>query len=269
MTVNNLADFQQLWSDNLLSAQVDADLLDELNKINSGQQQQRFSVYRNNVMHSLCVALGDLYITVKRLLGEMAFNHLAVNFIQRFPPQHPKITFLGEQFADFIDTFLAQQAVLAQRGSDSLVYLSDVARLEWLMHLSYYAEDEPLLDLLSLQRVDAEQMGRLCLQVNAAVHLMESRWPVVDIWQENLKDEPNTLCIDGIAATKVLIYRQDYSVKVMALDVDCFSLLSLISSGHCLDDAMQQLEQVESEEQSAMLAFLLGLPLFSHYQLAQ
>ena len=83
---------------------------------------KRFNVYRNNVIVSLCEALGESFPAVKALLGEEYFRALAQAFVTAHPPVSPVLIWYGAGFADFLDVFPPLKAY---------PYLGDVARLEW------------------------------------------------------------------------------------------------------------------------------------------
>lgn len=84
---------------------------------------RRFVVYRNNVIHSLSVALSRRFPVIERLVGAECFAGLARLFIESHPPESPVLLQWGGAFPGF----LADCPPLA-----GLPYLADVARLELL-----------------------------------------------------------------------------------------------------------------------------------------
>lgn len=111
---------------------------------------KRFNVYRNNVIVSLCEALGESFPAVKALLGEEYFRALAQAFVTAHPPVSPVLIWYGAGFADFLDAFPPLKAY---------PYLGDVARLEWSWLQAYHAADAAPLDPAILGSVDPQRPG--------------------------------------------------------------------------------------------------------------
>jgi hypothetical protein len=86
--------------------------------------EERLDIYRNNVFASLTEVLRDTFPAVCRLLDERFFAYAGHDFIRRRPPRRAVLAEYGAQFATFLAGFAP---------ASGLVYLPDVARLEWLM----------------------------------------------------------------------------------------------------------------------------------------
>jgi hypothetical protein len=227
------------------------------------EAMERFAIYRNNVILSLITAMAETYPVVKRLLGDEFFNAMAKEFVRKSPPQKPSLLFYGEDFIDFIQHFPA---------CGEMPYLADLAKLEWSNVRAFHAADEELLDNNILGTVAPESLAEVSFTMQPSVRLMSSDWPVDTIWEENLKDEVATLNLDDFAVNKLLIYRHQFQVKVVNLQIDCYHFLYAFTEGKDISNAwdyavtQQQLEGRETlneNELSAMLGYLLSLGLFS------
>ncbi len=260
-----LEQFQQQFKNNLLAPETDQAFLAQINEISDQQAAQRLSIYRNNVMNSLTEVLADIYPTVKRLVGDDFFQQLARACVRTHPPQTAVVAHYGEMFPEFIADILQQQAI------DNLDYLPDVAQLEWLQQCSYYAADENQLDVQALTQVQADDLDNLVFQALPAVYLMRSHWPVVAIWQENLKAEPQPIDLTQTQHDHVLICRREFAVEVISLAPECYDFLEQLFDSATLSQAMMKIaERYNCTDQalSEMLAWLLGLPIFSTYSVA-
>jgi len=282
MTALSLENYQALFTEHLLSENISfrdsEQLLQHLvpmfsdAKVKGEEQSQeaiaRFSIYRNNVILSLSEAIGDTFPVVKRLIGIDCFNAAAVSFVRKNPPSQPSLLFYGEGFIDYIKTWPA---------CSELSYLTDVARLEWNYIRAFHAADEALLDNNRLAEIAPEDLTEAGFVVHPSVHLMQSQWPVDSIWEENLKDEVDTIDLQNLAGCHLLIYRHQLQVQVVNLAVECFNFLFALCRGDSIADAWsytQQQQQIANEEEldeselSAMLGYLLGLSIFSDLKLA-
>ena len=105
------------------------------------------NVYRNNVMHSLSVALADIYPVVRALVGGEFFAGLARTYVRTEPPVSPVLAEYGRSFPEFLESFEpARQAP----------YLPDVARIERAWLDAWHAQDAHSLDAEALASVPPE-----------------------------------------------------------------------------------------------------------------
>ncbi|MFT5451453.1 MAG: hypothetical protein ACI9N9_000937 [Enterobacterales bacterium] len=280
MTEPTLSEYQNQFADDLLSEQL---IFDESPKVlnhivsmfnNSEvdgsanlEAMERFTIYRNNVILSLITAIADTYPVVKRLVGDEFFNGIAKEFVRKTPPQKPSLLFYGQGFIDFIRDFPACSA---------MPYLADVAKLEWCNVRSFHAADEELLDNNLLATIAPESLAEVSFTLQPSVRLMRSDWPVDTIWEENLKDDVATLNLEEFAPSNLLIYRHQLQVQVVNLQIDCYHFLYAFSAGKDIANAweytitQQQLEsreELDENELSGMLGYLLSLGLFSSAEL--
>jgi Putative DNA-binding domain len=117
-------------------------------------------------------ALRITYPTVATLLGGDAFDELSLRFFSVSPHVHADWGAWGEGFAACLDK---------QPELEHLPYLPDVARLDWLCHVSERAQDTAV-DVASLAWVGAHSPDalRLCLAHDLGV--LTSSHPVLAIW---------------------------------------------------------------------------------------
>lgn len=144
---------------------------------------ERFSIYQNNVFYSLTTALGDLYPTIKKLVGEEFFNGTANVYIRHSPPSQAAMVYFGAQFPQFLSEF---------EHTKEMLYLADVARLELARHQAYHAVDTPVLDKPFFSTLNPEQFERSGVNFHPSLTLIESTFPVFTIWQSNQDDKTDS-----------------------------------------------------------------------------
>ncbi|HET7341829.1 MAG TPA: DNA-binding domain-containing protein, partial [Methylomirabilota bacterium] len=96
----------------------------------------RVAVYRHHVLTSLTAALATTFPVVARLVDPRFFAWAADAYVRAQPPRGPCLAEYGDTFPDFLAAFPACR---------DLVYLPDVARLEWAMNAARQAPDVPPL----------------------------------------------------------------------------------------------------------------------------
>lgn len=131
------------------------------------------SAYANNTLFNRADALAEAYPIVRQLVGDEFFGGMARAHARTTPSRSGDLNRYGDGFADFIRDFPPAQ---------DIPFLADAARLDWLCHLAYYAEDSPPFDLARLARVPAEQHGSLHFQLAPSASLLRSPWPVASLW---------------------------------------------------------------------------------------
>ena len=274
MTAPTLDQYQKLFTDKVLIEELSfagsEDLLDHFTPMfdgdsvdNTQEALERLAIYRNNVILSLSTAIADTFPVVKRLIGVECFNAAAIAFVRGHPPEQPSLLFYGNGFIDYIKTYPA---------CVDLLYLSDIAQLEWNYIRAFHGEDDDLMDNQVLQQIAPESLGDVIFDIHPSVQLMQSDWPVDTIWEENLKQDVEIIDLQNHTGCKLLIYRDQLQVQVVNLNPDCFNFLSSLADGKSITNAWsdtldnrqrENLTDIDESELSGMLGYLISLPLFT------
>ena len=193
---------------------------------------QYLQVYRNNVAVSLTGALQAVYPVVARLVGADFFAHAADQFIRRHPPASGNLHDFGAELAEFLADF---------GPAAELVYLPDVARLEWAWHEAFHAADHAPFDLARLATVAAERYEALRFALHPSARLIASPYPIERIWQANQPERCGDERIDLAAGpARLLVIRRALEVKIETLGVGEFALLSAVAQRAPLEAACAQ-----------------------------
>ena len=187
---------------------------------------QRFAVYRNNVQHSLTRALAGRFPVVEQLVGTAFFTAMARVHIAQEPPQSPVLLGWGAAFGDFLDGF----APVAH-----LVYLGDVARLEYARGVAYHAADAAPV---AADALAVAELAALRLTLHPSVQLFTSPHPALQIWQTHQPGAGRHALTDG--PDHALIGRApDFSIIVAPVDIGTFAVLRALAAGETLASAAQ------------------------------
>lgn len=188
-------------------------------------------VYRNNYRGNLHDALAGAYPVTKQLVGDGFFRMMALRFIEGQPSHSANLHHYGAELADFVASF---------EPARELVYLPDVATLEWACHTAYFAADETAFDLARLAQFPPEQHPFLILRVHPAVHIFRSRYPVNAIWQAHQPGADSDFHIDlGSGNCSMMVFRKDGAVQVAELPEAETDWLQRIQAGVALGNATE------------------------------
>lgn len=201
-----------------------------------GTTERRLGVYRNNTVNSLTNVLKAAYPVLERIVGERFFRGLALAFIEAHPPQQPTLFRYGGDLATFLESFPPAQQV---------PYLADVARLEWARIESYFAADRGPLDPHALAAIDPEELGDVRFTMHPSIRLVESSYPVFEVWSVNQGDQKTIPKIDFERGEHGFVLRRDNIVSQRILNASDYKWLWAIARGVPLGPATAQALELE------------------------
>lgn len=189
---------------------------------------QRLAIYRANVAASAAKALTAAYPVLRQVVGDEFFNGLARAYLRAWPSTCGNLYDFGGEYAAFLAAFPHAQ---------SLPYLPDLARLEWLVHRAYGAADARPWDPASLMTVAPELQGQIRFEWAAGTAVMNSAYPVARIWTIHQPGYAGEFAVDGSAAECALVARAGLRVTVTALDAGDAAFFAAALGGGTLDEA--------------------------------
>jgi hypothetical protein len=191
-------------------------------------------VYRNNYRGNLHDALAGAYPVIEQLVGRDFFRHITRQFITKHTSRSGNLHHYGAEMADFVATFEPAQG---------LVYLPDVAALEWACHCAYFADDGIAPDIgqtfiAKLAQIPPGQYPDLILYAHPSCHLVRSSYPVASIWHAHQPGALSDFHIDlDSGFSNALVSRNDDVVMVNELSPADADWLHGILSGTPLGEA--------------------------------
>jgi hypothetical protein len=190
----------------------------------------RLAVYAGGYVARTREALEETYEAVRRVLGASEFSTLASAYAEAHPSRDYNLTWFGRH----LPAFLA-----GTRWAARLPFLPDLARLEWRVSESFHAFDGPPADLAPLISRPVEAWADWRLLFQPSVGLVESEWPVFDIWQARTAPQ-GRIDIDLVnRAQRILVCRRNTAVRCEPLEPVEFRLLALLLEGGTLGAACE------------------------------
>jgi hypothetical protein len=190
----------------------------------------RLRIYRNHAILTLTESLKATFPVVCRLVNERFFSYAAHEYIGEVFPSRPCLAEYGESFPDFLSTFPACR---------DLVYLADVARLEWAINLALHAEEATPSDRSAVTCRD------LVVMLHPSLRLVSSRWPIDMIWHANQPDgDPDTVIDLESGGARLRIYRRGDRVVISGIEEATYAFFDAIAHGAPLTDAIEAGQRV-------------------------
>ena len=193
----------------------------------AGLDPARLNIYRNTFVTGVTKALRLSFPAVERLVGAEFFEGAAAVFIAQQPPRAAYLDLYGEDFPAFLGCFAP---------AASLVYLADVARLEWAVNRAIHAADAAPLALERLGSLAPEDQLRVCFMPHPALSLLRCPYPVDAIWRGVLASDDAALAAVDLAAGPVhlLVERGPDGVQVHRLDARAWRFAQALCEGRPL-----------------------------------
>ena len=196
--------------------------------VQPGGARDGMAVYRNNWLRAAIEALGDIYPTIRQLLGEEAFQGAAHAFVQAQPPASPILSGYGAGFAEW----LGDQPWIAD-----LPYLPDVAVIDRLCLDASLAADAPALDPALLAGLAPADWATLTLRPHPAMRVDWFTTPAPSIWlahrdSDDIEEFAPDWCAEGL-----LITRPGLTVQARRIDRAEHRLLFGLRLGETVGEA--------------------------------
>ncbi|MGI8570400.1 MAG: HvfC/BufC N-terminal domain-containing protein [Methylocella sp.] len=196
---------------------------------NSDTPQQRFAIYRNNVMVGLVSALEARFPATRKIAGEDFFKGAAKLFAATQPPGSPLMMFYGDEFPAFLADFEPAREV---------PYLADVARLEAARTRACHAADAKTLTPAALSGGLPDALAGMGFILHPSVEIVASDYPIVTIWAMN-SGEIDLAPITDWRGEDALVSRPGFDVAVRRLPPGAKTFLQGLGTGTALGSAAQ------------------------------
>jgi hypothetical protein len=163
----------------------------------------RLAIYADMYRARLLDVLREDFPRTVAVLGEDAFDALGSRYLARHPSTHPSLRQVGGHLAEFLDGEAARPH-----------WLADLARLEWARVEVFDAPDAEPLRLDDLRTLAPAQWPALQLRTIPACAVVDSAWPVHEIWAAGAGDP---LDVVRPAACCIRVWREGFSVSHAAM----------------------------------------------------
>ena len=139
----------------------------------------RLGIYRTNARAHWLAALSSAYPVLKALTGDAYFADVARAYAEAHPSRSGDLNQFGAQFADFIEQW---------EKDARYVYFGDIARIEWAVHLAWYASDPHRLSVQQWQQIDNAALLSNPLRIHPAAAAIHSEHAAAGIWRAHQPD---------------------------------------------------------------------------------
>ena len=251
--MNNLPVKEQLIDEQ--QCLLDAIWNDQPSSVVHGFSEQGINIYRRNLFANAQRALSISFPTVFELLDSDVSASLVLPFLKSSPPAQGDWAQWGHDFAEFIGT-----TEIAQ----DYPYLVDCAALDWLVHGVSHGKDQHLQQV-SLQLLADVEPERLLIRFQQNVKLLNSKYPVVEIFDAHHHPDPAQQKVafksaqQALSSTllehSIMVYRPEFQPCINKLTASEALFMQSLMANHSL---AQSLDAVSHDPQFSFEKWLLN-----------
>ena len=202
---------------------------------------QQFAIYSEGYRIRLVQAIRSDYPILLKLLGDSAFDALAVAYIEQNPPTSYNLDFYPHKFAGFV----------GEKYGDAFV--SELATLEaTIAEVFMLTDSEPFL-LDKFSQISPENFGEMFFNLRTACRLLQFSYPVSE-WLSNARVQENLPEIPPENKSFLLVVRHNNEVQRHSLSEQEFALLMNLTSGKNVAEALEK----TLEEQPSYAENIIG-----------
>jgi hypothetical protein len=169
-------------------------------------------IYRQAYAGRFIAALRDNFGVLPRVLGDEAFDALALAYIQAYPSTQPSIRWFGHR----LPGFMAEHDDLVPHPA-----LTDLARMEWALRAAFDAADREPIDAQALAGVAPDAWPSLVFDALPGVQLFDLGWNVAPVWramQDGVDGEWADLREPQPLAHSLLVWRAGLDTRWRSLE---------------------------------------------------
>lgn len=154
----------------------------------AARQSLGLGIYAHAYRARLLDTLADAYKKTQAVLGDSAFERVALAYIAAHPPTTRSLRWYGDQF----------EAHLAAHHADQPAH-AEMARLDWALRKAFDGPDADALDASTLGELPPDAWATLRLVPVPTTELLVLRHNTVAVWQAlDDDDTPPALAASGV-----------------------------------------------------------------------
>jgi hypothetical protein len=176
----SLETLQRAFADAIDDPSADAALIDHLQSADKAIAHERLGLYRGNVRAARRAALASAYPVLAQLTGDAWFEALSLAYARAHPSRDADLNRFGAALPDFIERY---------ETDARYAYFSDVAHLEWALHIATFAANVTPLSTAQWQSIGVEKLMVARLNVHPACTALASSYAAFEIWRAHRQSE--------------------------------------------------------------------------------
>lgn len=208
--------------------------------------EHRLGAYYNAYRIRLIEALAVDYSALEKILGRESFERMALDYLHRYPSNHPSLRWVGRHLAAWLEDHYA---------GDDREFICEMARYEWAQATVFDAADSPsLVQLDDMAQVPPGDWAGLAFEFKPALRWLDLYWNVPQIESALANDEPVPGRQREDIPRRWLLWRREYRTNWRSLEVHEAWALEQAASGARFGEICEGLLEWIDAAQVALVA---------------
>ncbi|MCE9597466.1 MAG: DNA-binding domain-containing protein [Spirochaetia bacterium] len=212
------------------------------------------AVYATGYEARLTEALGDIYETIWRVLGDDLFFSECSAYIESNPSRTHNLSHYGENFADF----------LAPRFMDH-PFLKDVAQLEWQIARLFHQKESKAKEI---DAGVAASEGEISFSFHSHWFLLESAYPIYSIWSARADSDALALALEQDRSERLFVYKKDNTIYLKTLTTPQALILKALTEGSTLTTALSAQQNTNTDDVSELFSLISNSAIIKNIQVS-
>jgi hypothetical protein len=211
-------------------------IFSDVGPVDCMQPALNMTIYRNNIITTLVKTLTDIYPLIVKLVGADFFRTLVHEYISRYPSRTSNLHDYGQYFSDF----LAECPLVKD-----LVYLPEMANVEWVCHTLHFAAEHAIFDFNLLKKLTLDHYDNLHFVLHPACQIIKFHCPIlriIDLCKNDIDEEINL----NEGGVNLLIIRRDMDILLTPLSASEFTFLTALQDNKTISECLQEALSVDS-----------------------
>lgn len=208
------------------------------------QPEDRLAIYTEGYRLRLLHALKTDYPALLQLIGEVAFERLALSYSEHHPSLHFNLDRYPQGFAGFACQHLQED------------FAREVATLENTIAVMFMAEESRAMELSVLHTMTPEAFAGVVFKPRLAAARVQFKYPV-SRWLDRQRAGDNSP-VPEPDADYLFVYRHQYTVKRIKLSPAAWFLLEKLCQGLALENAVETVTTTMPHYENEVLTQIAG-----------
>lgn len=216
----------------------------------------RMFIYQQAYLLRLREILQDHFSTLAKVMDEDLFYQLCGFYIRQHPSEHPNVNLYGHLFPLFLKSFPIK----------NMGFVSDLAQLDWAVHLCYAYPSEKPLSSSDLSHLTPQNFPNAVFSFLPHVSVLDLSWPIFDLWKNPENHNIHTFPQRQENQT-LLIYQNERTPHVRPIEKTQGELITCLQEGIPLNEALEKINALTSDQISAYFSTWMSLGLLKEIRI--
>ena len=200
----------------------------------------RLAVYATAYRLRLLEALAIHYPALQALIGEDAFEAMAMGYRQAHPSTYRSIRWFGDKLPTFLNTTMPY----AKKKK-----LAEMAEFEWCLSYAFDASNAPLIDINKVEQLAPDIWSSVQFVFSPTLQQLNLQWRVVPFWQAVQNQHALPMVTRSRHFIPWIVWRKELDVLFRSSSIAEAQALSIFSQGGSFEKNCERLSKLNSDPQ--------------------